>query len=273
MSGLAHMDFTSWRVLDGKVALVFGAGSSRPGLSIGKATSIAFARAGAKVVAVDVDEAAAAAVEREIRAEGGSCTSIVGDVTDSASVKRAVDATMAEFGRIDVLQNNVGVAHLGGPVEMSEKTWLASMQLNVGSAFLTCKHVLPIMEAQGGGAITNISSISGMRWVGVEMIGYAAFKAALNNFTQNVALQYAKKAVRANVVVVGRMNTPILRASLGGLYENDEALIADKSSICPSGKLGEPWDVAAASIYLASDAARYVTGALLPVDGGVLCQS
>ena len=105
------------------------------------------------------------------------------------------------------------------------------------------------------------------------MIGCAAFKVALNNFTQNVALQYARAGVRANVVVVGRMDTPILRASLGSLYESGEALIADKSSICPTGKLGEPWDVAAASIYLASDAAKYVPGVLLPVDGGVLCQS
>ncbi len=260
-------------VLRDKVALVFGAGSSRPGLSIGKATSIAFARAGAKVVAVDIDDGAAQDVQSAIRAEGGSCEAVVADVTDSESVKRAVDAAMARFGRIDVLQNNVGVAHVGGPVEMSEETWLASMNVNVGSAFLTCKHVLPIMEAQGGGAITNISSISGQRWVGVPMIGYAAFKAALNNFTQNVALQYARAGVRANVVVVGRMDTPILRASLGSLYDSDEALIADKSSICPTGKLGEPWDVAAASIYLASDAAKYVTGVLLPVDGGVLCQS
>jgi len=267
------MDFTTPPVLRGKIALVLGAGSSRPGLSIGKATSIALARAGAVVVAVDVDPDAAGAVEREIRGEGGTCDAVVADVTDSASVKRAVDAAMERHGRIDILHNNVGVAHVGGPVEMSEDIWLASMKLNVGSAFLACKHVLPIMEAQGSGAITNISSISGMRWVGVPMIAYSAFKAALNNFTQNVALQYARKGIRANVVIVGRMDTPILRASLGSLYESDEALIADKSSICPTGKLGEPWDVAAASIYLASDAAKYVTGVLLPVDGGVLCQS
>ena len=260
-------------VLEDKVALILGAGSSRPGLSIGKATSIAFARAGAKVMAVDVDEAAAEDVRNVIRAEGGICDAVVADVTSSESVKRAVDEAMARFGRIDVLQNNVGVAHVGGTVDMSEDTWLASMKLNVGSAFLACKHVLPVMEAQGGGAITNISSISGQRWVGVPMIGYAAFKAALNNFTQNVALQYARAGIRANVVVVGRMDTPILRASLGSLYDSDEALIADKSSICPTGKLGEPWDVADASIFLASDAAKYVTGVLLPVDGGVLCQS
>ncbi len=267
------MEFTTPPVLKGKVALVLGAGSSRPGLSIGKATSIAFGRAGAAVVAVDVDDEAAAAVADEIRSEGGTCEPVSADVTDSALLKRAVDAAMARFGRIDILHNNVGVAHVGGPVEMTEETWLASMRLNVGSAFLSCKHVLPIMEAQGGGAITNVSSISGMRWVGVPMIAYSSFKAALNNFTQNVALQYAPKGIRANVVIVGRMDTPILRASLGHLYENDEALIADKSSICPTGKLGEPWDVAAASIYLASDAAKYVTGVLLPVDGGVLCQS
>ncbi|HEY0816117.1 MAG TPA: SDR family oxidoreductase, partial [Pseudonocardia sp.] len=198
-------------VLQDKVALILGAGSSRAGLSIGKATSIAFARAGASVIAVDLDAAAAEDVQSAIRSEGGTCEAVVADVTNSKSVKRAVNTALARFGRIDVLQNNVGVAHVGGPVEMSEDTWLESMKVNVGSAFLACKHVLPIMEAQGHGAITNISSISGQRWVGVPMIGYAAFKAALNNFTQNVALQYA----RANVVVVGRMDTPILRAALG----------------------------------------------------------
>lgn len=259
--------------LKGRVALVMGAGSSRPGLSIGKATAIALARSGARVVAVDIDERAAADVAQVIRDEGGECEPVTADVTVCSDVQRAVEKAVDRFGTIHILQNNVGVVHLGGPVDLSEEAWLRSMQLNVGSAFLACKHVLPIMERQGSGVITSISSIAGVRWVGIDMIAYSTFKGALNSFTQTVALQYAPKGIRANVVIVGRMDTPILRESLRSLYPDEESLIADKASICPTGTLGQPWDIAGASVFLASDEARYINGVALPVDGGVLYQS
>ena len=259
--------------LNDRVALVFGAGSIGSGMSIGRATAVALGRAGAKVFAVDINRDSAEETAIIIRGEGGECEVAAADVTISAEVKNAVSRCMARFGKIDILQNNVGVVHLGGPVEMSEETWLQSMKLNVGSAFLTCKHVIPIMEACRSGVITNISSIAAVRWVGIKMIGYSAFKAALNQFTQTVALQYAPVGIRSNAIIVGRMDTPTLRAALGPLYPDEDSLIAEKSATCPTGHLGNPWDVASASVFLASDDAKYITGTLLPVDGGVLGQS
>lgn len=259
--------------LQDKVAIVFGAGSAAPGWSNGKATAVALAREGARVIAVDLQPHAAQETAEIIRGEGGICEATVADVTCSADVKRVVDDCIARYDRIDILQNNVGVTHLGGPVEMSEETWMMSMKLNVGSAFLACKHVLPVMERQGSGVITNISSIAALRWVGVDWIGYASFKAALNHFTVCVAMQYARKGIRANVVVPGRMDTPMLRLALGSQYARIEDLLEDKAAICPTGKLGDPWDVAYTSVFLASNEAKYITGAMIPVDGGVHCQA
>lgn len=259
--------------LKGRTALVLGAGSGSSGWGIGKATAAAFARAGANVMAVDVDLEAAKRTEQVIKDEGGTCEGIAADVTASDDVKAAADRCMERFGRIDILQNNVGVVHVGGPVEMSEETWLTSMRLNVGGTFLACKHVLPIMERQGSGVVTNVSSISGARWVGTPMVGYSTFKGGLIPFTQSIALQYARKGIRANVVMPGRMDTPMMRASFRSQYPDEQALVADKASTCPTGQLGDAWDIAYASVFLASDQAKYITGAMLPVDGGVLCQS
>lgn len=262
-----------WDRLAGRTALVIGAGSTLPGWSIGKATAVALSRAGANVVAVDIDAEAAGDVRDVILAEGGACEAIVADATREEDVARAVSVAVDRFGGVDILQNNVGAVHLGGPVDMSVETWTASMWLNVGAAFLASKHVLPLMEARGAGVITNVSSIAGQRWVGVPMVGYSAFKAALDSFSRSVALQYAPKGIRSNVIVVGRMDTPLLRKSFGSLYDDDAALVTDKASICPTGRLGQPWDIADAAVFLASDEAKYITGAMLPVDGGVLGQS
>lgn len=259
--------------LKDRVAIVMGAGSVRPGWSIGKATSVALARAGAKVIAVDHDAPAAGDVEAVIRREGGTCHAMVADVTRNEHVEQIVAAVMALHGRIDLLQNNVGLVHLGGPVELSEADWLASMWLNVGSAFLACKHILPIMESQRAGVVTTVSSVASERWSGTAMIGYATFKGALNAFTRSVALQYAAKGIRANVILPGRMDTPIMREGYRGFYADDDAMLQDKAAHCPTGTLGEPWDVAAAALFLASDEAKYITGAMLPVDGGIMGQT
>lgn len=259
--------------LEGKVALVFGAGAVGPGWGNGKATAVLFAREGAKVVAVDVNAAAARETEGIIRAEGGVCEAVQADVTRPADVERAVKLCMDRHGRIDVLQNNVGLTHLGGPVDMSQETWHASMEINVGYMFTACKHVLPIMERQGGGAIVNVSSIASMRWLGIEFIGYSTFKAAVNQFTQSVAMQYAKKGIRANAVVPGRMDTPTAKQQLNTLYASEAELLAQRAATCPSGKQGDGWDIAYASLFLASDEAKYINGVILPVDGGVTCCS
>lgn len=143
----------------------------------------------------------------------------------------------------------------------------------MGPLFWTCKYVLPIMEAQRSGSIVNISSIASVRWIGTAYIGYAAFKAAVNQFTQATALQYARKGIRANAILVGMMNTPVIRTVLAPQFADEEAMIAARDAACPTGSMGDAWDVAWASVFLASDEAKYITGVLLPVDGGMTCRS
>lgn len=258
--------------LQDKVALVFGAGSIGPGWGNGKATAVAYAREGARVVAVDLSLEAAQETLGLIQKEGGYCLALAADVTQSQQVKSVVDQTLAAHGRIDVLHNNVGMAHLGGPIEMSESLWNDSMQLNIGSVFLTTKHVLPVMLNQSSGAIINISSIASIRWLGTAYISYSAAKAAINQFTQAIALQYARNGIRANAILPGMMDTPAARASLGSQFVDDADLVRRRNAICPTGKMGDAWDIAHASVFLASEEACYITGVLLPVDGGMTCK-
>ena len=165
--------------LKDKVALVSGAGSSGPGWGNGKATAVLFAREGARVIAVDINLAAALETKRIIEAEGGICEAVAGDVSRTDDVAAVVDACILAFGRIDVLHNNVGIVEVGGPVETSEESWDRVNDVNMKSMFLTCKQVLPHMVRQGKGAIVNIASVSGIRWLGVPYISYAASKAAI----------------------------------------------------------------------------------------------
>lgn len=258
--------------LKGKVALVFGAGSIGPGWGNGKATAVAYAREGARVIAIDLNAEAAKETAAIIHSEGGACEAVTANVTVSEDIRRVVSHTMGLHGRIDILHNNVGMAYVGGPVEMSEKTWNDSMLLNVGSLFLTCKHVLPVMEAQGAGAIVNVSSIASIRWLGTPYISYAASKAGVNQFTQAIALQYARKGIRANAILPGMMDTPTARVALNSQFDDEADLVARRNAACPTGSMGDAWDIAHASVFLASDEARYITGVLLPVDGGMTCK-
>jgi len=259
--------------LQDRVAVVFGAGSSGPGWGNGKATAVTFAREGAIVVAVDLDRAAAEETRGIIAAEGGRAEAGVADVTDGASVATLVDRVVAAHGRIDVLHNNVGVTDMGGPVELSEEAWRRGLDINVTGAFLTCKHVLPVMLRQRRGAIVNVSSIAAVRYTGYPYISYYAGKSALNQFTVGIALQYARDGIRANAIMPGLMNTPLLYKQIAGQYASNEAMVAKRDAACPTGKMGTAWDVANAALFLASDEAAYVTGVCLPVDGGLSCRA
>ncbi len=259
--------------LKDKVALVYGAGSIGPGWGNGKATAVAYAREGARVVAVDRNVEAAQETASIIRGEGGTCVALAADVTRPEQIRQTVDHCLQQHGRIDILHNNVGWSVVGGPVEMSEQTWNEAMQLNVGPLFWTCKYVLPVMEKQGRGAIVNISSIASVRWLGTAYIGYAAFKAAVNQFTQAIALQYARKGIRSNAILVGMMNTPVIRTVLMPHFADEDDMVAQRNAACPTGTMGDAWDIAWASVFLASDEAKYITGVLLPVDGGMTCKS
>jgi NAD(P)-dependent dehydrogenase (short-subunit alcohol dehydrogenase family) len=261
------------RRLEGKVALVFGAGSIGEGWGNGKATAVLYAREGARIAAVDVNLAAAEETCALIAAEGGEAVALAADVVRHDEVARATEATRARFGAIDVLHNNVGINAAGGPVETSEEDWDRVMAVNVKSLFLTCKCVLPVMAAQGRGSIVNISSIASTRWVGYPFVAYAASKAAVNHFTRAIAVQYAPKGIRANVVLPGLMNTPRIYDHIVKYYDDPEQMIRERAAVVPMGTMGDAWDIARASLFLASDEARYITGAELVVDGGLQCRA
>ena len=263
--------------LAGKVALVAGAGAVGPGWGNGKATAVVYGRQGARVFAVDANPDAAAETARIVVAEGGEAVPYAADVTRPAQVAAMVEACVAAWGRIDVLHNNVGGSGPGRALDtVTEEDWYETFDVNVTSAFLTCKAVVPIMAAQGGGAIVNISSIGGIRHLNAPMTTYAAGKGALNELTRNVALQYAARKVRANCVLPGYIDTPFIRRDVKGRpsyaykgYSSAEDYGKARDAVVPLGRMGTAWDVAYASLYLASDEASYVTGQTLVVDGGV----
>ncbi len=260
--------------LKNKVAIVTGAGSIGAGWGNGKATAVLFAREGAKVFAIDINPAAAAETRALIREEGGECAVHEGDVSKARDVEAMVDHCIETFGSVDILHNNVGILDLGGPVETSEESWDRVIAVNLKSLFLMCKYVLPHMESKGG-AIVNVSSIAGIRWLGTSYISYSTTKAGIIQFTQAVALQYAAKRIRCNCVLPGLINTPLVRKALGSGYaEGDiQNLMDARDRQCPMGKMGDAWDVAYAALFLASDEARYITGTQLIIDGGLSCTS
>ena len=257
--------------LGGKVALITGAGSVGPGWGNGRATAVLFAREGARVVAVDRDTRAAEATRQIIESEGNACAVETADVTDSSQIERVMSEVCEHWGGLHVLVNNVGGSVPGGPVELSEEDWAGQLEFNLTSAFLTTRCALPIMEAQGAGAIVNISSVAGLRFIGNHHAAYAAAKAGLVQFTKAVAVQYAARGVRCNSISVGLMHTPLVESRLAAQYGegNREALVAKRHAQVPMGRMGSGWDVAHAALYLASDDAAYVTAADLVVDGGL----
>ena len=253
--------------LKGKVAIVTGAGSVGPGWGNGRATTVRFIEEGAQVFAVDRD---AAALKETIERAPGIATHIC-DVTNGAAVAGMVRACVERYGRVDVLVNNVGGSAAGGPVEMSEEVWNAQVEANLKSVFLACKHVLPVMEKQGGGAIVNIASSSGIRWTGSAQVAYAATKAGVIQLSRVVAVQYAPKGIRVNTVVPGQLHTPMVEARLAKQRAGGdvEALLQSRLKRIPLGFAGDGRDTANAVLFLASDEARFITGAEIVVDGGM----
>ncbi len=257
--------------LEGKVALVMGAGSSGPGWGNGKATAVLMAREGATVIAADLVPEAAEETAAIIRSEGHEAMAAACDVTKSDEIARLVASVLARFGRIDILHNNVGIAVMGGPVELDEAEWDRVMAVNLKSVFLSCKHVIPVMLRQGKGAIINVSSLAAIRYL-YPYASYYASKAAVNQLTVGLALQYARHGIRVNAIMPGLIDTPMIYRQISSAYPSVEAMVEARNRICPMGRMGTAWDVAKAAVFLASDDAAYITGHCLPVDGGLSLQ-
>ena len=258
--------------LRNKIAIVFGAGSVGPGWGNGKATAVLYARNGAYVACVDINQTAAEETVDIIVGEGGRASVHACDVTDSVAVAKLVADVASVHGRIDILHNNVGYASMGGPIELDEAAWQRTYDLNVKSCFVTCKHVLPHMLAQKSGAIVNVSSVAAIRYTGYPYIAYYAAKAAVNNFSMGLALQYARDGIRVNAIMPGLMNTPLIFQQISNQYADADEMVAARDAACPTGRMGTAWDIANAALFLASDDAAYITGVSLPVDGGLTCR-
>lgn len=256
--------------LKDKVAIVVGAGQT-PGDTIGngRATAILFAREGARVVLVDCDLESARETQALIEGEGGTCFSVSADVTREDDCKAFVNAAVETYGRIDILHNNVGIG--GGDDEiltLTEESWDRIMSVNLKGMFLSSRSVLPLMREQRGGSIINISSIAAI--CSTSIVAYKTSKAGVNALTHQIALENAKYNIRANAIMPGLMNTPMAIEGISkarGVPKED--LIRQRDSSVPLGqKMGSAWDVAYAALFLASDEAKFITGVLLPVDGG-----
>ncbi len=265
----------------GKTALVTGAGSIGPGWGNGKAAAVLYAREGAKVLCVDNRLAAAEETRDIVEGEGGTAVAHEADVTDEGGIAAMVAACIDAFGRIDILHNNVGGSGPGAALmEVALDDWNDTLARNVTGAFLAMKAAIPHMEAEGGGAIVNISSIAGLTHIGVPSTSYSAAKGALNELTKNIAIQYAARNIRANCVAPGLMKTPFILREKDGVpnhirkgYATPEEYHAARAAIIPMRRMGDAWDVAKAALFLASDDAAYITGQCLVVDGGVTATS
>ena len=263
--------------LRGKVALVIGGGSIGEGWGNGKAAAFVYAREGARVVVVDLRLEAAQETMALIHQAGGEATALSGDMTKEDDVASVVAQTVALYGRIDVLHNNVGGSgtgkHLGN---MTLEDWNITMARNVTSAMLTCRAAAPIMAQQGGGSIINVSSISSIRYLNLPTAVYSAAKGALNELTRNIAIHHAPQQIRANCVLPGYIDTPFINRKVGGRpnyelkgFTSAQDYAAARNAIIPMRRMGTGFDVAYAALYFASNDSAYVTGQMLVVDGGV----
>jgi len=257
--------------VDGKIAIVVGAGQSPgEGIGNGRATAMLLAREGAHVIVVDRDLDSALETCSLIAAESGSAGAVGADATSESDIAHVMQQTLARHGRIDLLHNNVGASIALGDApadRLTEESFDRSFAVNLKSAWLAAKHVLPSMRQQQAGSIVNISSLAA--WEAYPLLGYKSMKAAVLALTEHLAASNARFGIRVNAILPGLMNTPMaIEPRVAQGHARDE-VVAMRNKRVPLGhQMGTAWDVAYAALFLHSDEARFITGASLPVDGG-----
>ncbi|WP_041259664.1 SDR family NAD(P)-dependent oxidoreductase [Pseudofrankia inefficax] len=252
--------------LANKVAIVTGAGSTPgEGVGTGKASAAVLAREGASVLLVDLHAERAEETRKLIEADGGRAEVFAGDCTKAAACEAMVAAAVEAFGTVDILVNNIGMASVGDVVDITEQEWDRALDINLRTMFLACKYTVPVMAAQGSGSIVNISSISALRGDGT--IAYSAAKGAMLAMTVEMAYTHGRQGIRVNAIAPGHIVTPMVRSIPG---QDSQYVTTLRNEAGLLGTPGDGWDVAESVAFLASDAARWVTGVTLPVDSGVL---
>ena len=251
--------------LQDKVAIVTGAASRDEGVGNGKAIALLFAREGARVVLVNRSQDRADGLRQEIIDEGGEAIAVAGDMTRAADAEAAVAAAESTFGRLDILCNNIGIGAPGKVADVTEEQWDKVIGTNLKSAMLCTRAAVPAMQRTGRGSVINISSVVGAGGLASETgaIAYATSKAGIHGFTQSVAADHAAEGIRCNCIVVGTVHTPMV-AWRGPEYRER------RRQLVPLQTEGTGWDIGWGAVYLASDEARWITGLLLPIDGGLM---
>lgn len=258
--------------LEGKVAVVVGAGSIAAGWSNGSASAVTYAREGASVLCVDFHLARAEDTVRLIEAKGGRALALQADATDEDQVRRAVDTAVTAFGRLDVMHNNVGIGgSMGTPDQIALADWDREVAQNLTTAYLGIRCAAPVMKAQGGGVITNISSTLSVRFLRRPSVGYTASKAAVEALTRSCATAYGRDDIRVNCIRIGFSESALITSSMAGLPDDvREAEMAKSRRKVPlRGEHTDPFDIGNAAAFLASDSAKHITGVILNVDGGL----
>jgi len=263
-------------LLKDKIAIVAGAGqTSGATVGNGRATAIAFAREGARVVAIDSNLASAEETLAMMRAEGGDGLALAVDITQESAIQAMVERVRADYGRIDILHNNVGISVTGhdAPIEdITEEAFDRLVNVNLKGMTFTCKHVLPIMRVQKSGCVINVSSTAATALY--PYIVYKETKVGVLGLTQHIATQYAVHGIRANAILPGLIDTPMaIEARVRTSGKSREHIIAERNAAVPlGGRMGTSWDVANAAVFLASDLAGFISGVHLPVDGGAMAR-
>ena len=254
--------------VEGKVAIVTGAGSTPgPGIGTGRAAAVLLAREGARVLLVDLHPERAEETRELIAGEGGESAVLGADIATDEGCRAMVAAAVDAFGTVDILVNNIGMASVGTVVDTTEEAWDRAFDVNLRTAFLASKHAVPVMAAQGAGAVVNVASVSALRGDGT--LAYSAAKGGLIAMTVDMAYSHGRQGIRVNAIAPGHLTTPNVAAAYGpGPRMDSVNTLRNEAGLL--GTEGNGWDVGWAALFLASDEARWITGVTLPVDSGVL---